>query len=440
MPDAVTGPDVLVTATATDLAGNTATAKVPAGKDNTPAPIIDSGHFVDTSGAHDNNPEGTRLKGHLPKKPNGEEYPVGTIITIVDDQNNVVGTGVITENNDGTVKKDGTFDILTVEHPNNPIGPITPETIANFKVIAQEPNKNPSPAVDAPVTGEIAHIGDHTPPAPSVASVDYSGEEPVGKVKLPTNGENTKHPVQEGDQGTITVKDPDGNTTFVVGVTFKEGKWVRDPAPEHTEGELDGDTFTIPAHKLQEGSTVSVVTHDKLGNRSPESSDVVIGQTEPVTELTVTSYDGNAKADRDPDLFDLQGKTSAPAGSQVTIKANGQVVATAIVQAGPNGENTFSVKLKESADNNIKVGDTFTATVEQDGKRPSKPFTSAAVQAPEDFNPADHIGDRTQPTAPVEVVSTEEGNQDKQYTLGDDVDRVIVHVVPTGKPKDLKRF
>lgn len=424
VPDAVTGPDVLVTATATDLAGNSATAEVSAGREQTPMPIIDSISPLDTSPVADNDPEQFVVKGRLPKNKDGSNVPDGTKVTITDDKGNVIGTGTT---------KDGEYTITAIEHPDNPLNPS--ETPAKIKVIAEEPNKLPSEPAQADIPTTVTHIGDHTSPAPGDAEIDYSSGEPVGKVTLPSNGEG-KTPVNEGDKGTISVTDQNGNTTFVVGVTYTGGKWVRDPAPNHTEGNLDDNgVFTIPSNKLDEGSIVSVVTHDKVGNRSEPDSATVIGQTPPVTELTVTPYDGDTKADRDPDLFDISGKTTAPVGSQVNITANGKVVATAIVEAGTNGENTFSVKLKESADNNIQVGDTFTATVEQDGKRPSKPFDSQPVAALEDFNPADHIGDREKPAAPVKVEPTEESG-DEQYTVGDDVYRLIVNIVPTGKDDD----
>ncbi|MGX3067624.1 Ig-like domain-containing protein, partial [Ursidibacter arcticus] len=388
-------------AEAGDLPTNT--VKVPGESDptqpvdvpKTAQPTAKITKVIDQDSPADGKVDAYEVTGKVP----GE--PVGTPVRVYDEEGNLLGEGKTTDD-------EGNFTINPVEKPKSG------ETLV---VKAENPEKQPSNAVKLPTTDVVTDFEDKT--APETPSVTANGADGSVDVSLPENA-------VPGD--TLKIKfTPEGQDTPVEATLTKQpdGSWESDNplVPDAIDGQ---DKVTIPENAVKDGTEVTAQNIDVAGNKSPEDAEIakaIAGsdQTTGKPEITeVKGYDLNEKADTNPDKVVITGKVEGePAGTKVSIfDKDGKKVAE--VETDEDGNFTATLvekgakdELKAGADaevDEINAGDTFTAKAKADSKPDSEESSPKEVTKIEGGNPADHLGDTQDPTAPTLTKTNDAGN------------------------------
>ncbi|NQN54786.1 KxYKxGKxW signal peptide domain-containing protein, partial [Streptococcus suis] len=186
--------------------------------------------------------------------------------------------------------------------------------------------------------------------APETPSVEANEDGTVTVTPSQTAGDDTK-------TTDITYTDETGTSQTVTVTKKDDGTWSV-PADSGVTVDATTGAVTIPADKVQDGSTVSAVSKDEAGNTSNPSTD---------------------KAKNDPD-------TTAPAAPTVVANADGSVTVTPSTTAG---DDTKTVDITYTDENGtektvtVTKGDDGTWTVPTDSGVTVDP-TTGAVTIPAD--------------------------------------------------------
>ncbi|HFU4002371.1 TPA: hypothetical protein ACGO3D_002579, partial [Streptococcus suis] len=211
----------------------------------------------------------------------------------------------------------------------------------------------------------------------------------------------------------ITYTDETGAEKTVPVTKGEDGNWT---APAGSEVEVDSKTgaVTIPADKVQDGSTVSAVSKDDAGNTSSPSTDTA--KKDPTTADKTEPNKPAVTEVKDP--ANLTEDEKAKVKEEVE-KANPDLPTGTTVEVGNDG--TVTVKYPDGSEDKIPGTD----VVEKDKTAPAKPEikTDLAGKA----GTQEPVVVHTEPNAKVELFD-KDGNKIGEGTADKDG---VVTITPT---------
>lgn len=359
-----------VKARTVDVAGNTSeVVKVDeAGLDDittTPYDLVASA--IDESSPADTTADLVLLRGktdpgaEVTVKKAGEDTPLFTVTANDKGEFTVlVANPGATKANDYKAKlaqKDINAEVKTLEAGQSlsPADRLTLDAKHPEKALSDEGNTTVGDLVSG-ANGADSHPFDTTPPqAPQVTAIE-SGDIPdkaLGSVEvaLPTANGTGEAP-QDGDTVTIRYVKTTGEPATIV-ATRENGAWKLPADVPATEATIDGDTVTLLASAVKDGSTVYAQTTDVAGNPSAtNSADAAFEQKTALSDVTLraTKADPTQPAtDTNPEVLTVTGQTDP--GAEVTVQL--------VTAKGKNGQPDTVKTLTTTADKDGNFNVTF---------------------------------------------------------------------------------